>query len=50
MPTLQESVADLNARILQGDILGAFEDYYADDVVMIDQGMPPREGKDVNRA
>ncbi len=49
MPTIQESVTDLNQRILQGDILGAFEDYYADDVVMIDAGQPPRVGKDVNR-
>jgi len=49
MSTLQENVADLNARILKGDILGAFEDYYAEDVVMIDQGQPPREGKALNR-
>ncbi len=49
MNTLRQSVDDLNARILQGDILGAFEDYYADDVVMIDAGQPPRVGKDVNR-
>ena len=49
MATLRESVDDLNNRILQGDILGAFEDYYAEDVVMIDAGQPPREGKDVNR-
>jgi ketosteroid isomerase-like protein len=49
MSTLREKVDDLNNRILQGDILGAFEDYYADDVVMIDAGQPPREGKDQNR-
>ncbi|HIG74018.1 MAG TPA: nuclear transport factor 2 family protein [Bacteroidetes bacterium] len=47
--SLREQVDDLNNRILQGDILGAFEDYYADDVVMIDAGQPPREGKDANR-
>ena len=49
MPSIRESVDALNARILQGDILGAFEDNYADDIVMIDAGQPPREGKDVNR-
>lgn len=49
MSSIREKVDDLNARILQGDILGAFEDYYADDVVMTDQGQPPREGKAVNR-
>ncbi|MEM1056822.1 MAG: nuclear transport factor 2 family protein [Bacteroidota bacterium] len=48
--SLREHVDTLNNRILQGDILGAFEDYYADDVVMIDAGQPPREGKDANRA
>ena len=47
--SLREHVDTLNNRILQGDILGAFEDYYADDVVMIDAGQPPREGKDANR-
>lgn len=49
MSDLKSNVHDLNRRILEGDILGAFEDYYADDVVMIDGDQPPREGKDVNR-
>ncbi len=49
MSSLQEKVEDLNTRILNGDILGAFEDHYAENVVMIDAGMPPREGKDINR-
>lgn len=49
MPTLRESVDALNARILQGDILGAFDDYYAEEVVMIDAGQPPRTGKAINR-
>lgn len=49
MPTLRENIDTLNARILQGDILGAFEDLYAEDIVMIDAGQPPREGKAVNR-
>ena len=49
MPSLRDNVADLNRQILAGEILPAFEQYYADDVVMIDAGQPPREGKDVNR-
>ena len=49
MPSLKDNVDDLNQQILDGQILPAFEKYYADDVVMIDAGQPPREGKDVNR-
>ncbi|HEX9951555.1 MAG TPA: nuclear transport factor 2 family protein [Rubricoccaceae bacterium] len=49
MPSIRESVDALNARILSGDILGAFEDLYADDLVMTDAGQEPRVGKDVNR-
>lgn len=49
MSSIRESVDALNARILEGDILGAFEDTYSDDIVMIDAGQPPRVGKDVNR-
>ena len=46
---LKTRVHDLHRRILQGDILGAFEDYYADDVVMQEPKEEPRVGKDVNR-
>ena len=49
MPSLQDNVNALNQQILDGQILPAFETYYAADVVMIDAGQPPREGKDVNR-
>ena len=49
MSSLKEKVDALNNRILQGDILGAFEDNYADEIVMIDGDQPPRVGKDVNR-
>ncbi len=49
MASLQDNVADLNQQILSGQILPAFEQYYADDVVMIDAGQPAREGKAVNR-
>ncbi|MDX1532044.1 MAG: nuclear transport factor 2 family protein [Rhodothermales bacterium] len=46
---LREKVNDLNQQILSGDILPAFEQYYADDVVMVDAGQEPRRGKDANR-
>ena len=49
MSTLRKKVDDLNHRILQGDILGAFEEYYHDDVTMTDAGQEPRVGKDANR-
>lgn len=49
MSSLRDLVDDLNQQILNGQILPAFEQYYADDVVMIDAGQPPREGKDQNR-
>ena len=45
---LEELDTKLNERILQGDILGAFEDFYAEDVVMEEDGKK-REGKDANR-
>jgi ketosteroid isomerase-like protein len=46
--SIREKVDDLNARILEGDILGAFEEYYAEDVVM-EEGDDRREGKEANR-
>jgi len=39
----------LNEQILAGDILGAFDTYYADDVVMTEP-TGTREGKAANRA
>lgn len=45
MENLQQLVNDLNTRILNGDILGAFETYYADDVTMQDNNLPIRIGK-----
>ena len=47
--SLREKVDDLNRMILEGKILEAFDKYYADDVVMVDPGQPPREGKAANR-
>ncbi len=48
--SLQHKLDELNRMILQGDILNAFEKFYADDVVMTDMGQEPRVGKDANRA
>jgi len=39
----------LNQAILAGDILNAFETYYADDVVMHENDSQPFTGKSVNR-
>ena len=49
MSTIKENVERLNNMILQGDILGAFDKYYADNVVMQDNDTPLREGKNVCR-
>jgi ketosteroid isomerase-like protein len=40
---------DLNDKILAGKALEAFEQYYADDVVMQENSEAPFVGKDVNR-
>lgn len=42
---LKEKVEALNSQILKGDILGAFDNFYADDVVMQDNNNEPRKGK-----
>jgi ketosteroid isomerase-like protein len=39
----------LNQAILAGDILGAFDKYYADDVVMQENDAEPISGKAANR-
>lgn len=44
--TLENS---LNAQILSGDILGAFDKYYAEDVVMQENSAEPTAGKAANR-
>ncbi len=45
MSSIKENVEQLNNMILQGDILGAFDKFYAEDVVMQDNETPLREGK-----
>ena len=49
MSDLRTNVDQLNQMILEGNILPAFEKFYADDVVMQDNDYPARVGKDVNR-
>ncbi len=46
---IAELDAQLNAQILQGDILGAFDRFYAEDVVMQENSLPVFEGKAFNR-
>ena len=46
---IAELDAQLNAQILQGDILGAFDRFYAEDIVMQENSLPPFSGKAVNR-
>ena len=46
---IAELDAELNEMILDGKALEAFEQFYADDCVMIEHGMEPFIGKDFNR-
>jgi ketosteroid isomerase-like protein len=48
--SIRANVDELNAMILQGEILDAFEKFYAEDVVMSDNHQDVREGKDECRA
>jgi ketosteroid isomerase-like protein len=47
--TVTELEHQLNQQILQGDILGAFDRFYADDVVMQENSQEPTNGKAANR-
>jgi len=46
---LRELAEDLNSMILEGRALEAFEKYYAEDVVMQENELPPTIGKAANR-
>jgi len=46
---IAELDAELNQMVLEGNALEAFEKFYADSIVMIDQGFEPWEGKELNR-
>ncbi|MEM8758502.1 MAG: nuclear transport factor 2 family protein [Planctomycetota bacterium] len=47
--SITESVHQLIETMKAGDILGAFETHYADDVVMQENNEAPTEGKAANR-
>jgi hypothetical protein len=46
---IQELDQALNQQILGGDIMGAFDKYYAEDVVMQENSAEPFIGKTLNR-
>jgi hypothetical protein len=48
--TYAEKTAELYNMINSGQLLEAFEKYYAENVVMQEMGEAPREGKETNRA
>lgn len=49
MQTIYEKVNHLNALILEGKALDAFEQYYDDAVVMQENNSEPTVGKEANR-
>lgn len=49
MSSLKEKFDDLSQKVLSGQILEAFEEYYADDIVMQEDSEEPRRGKQANR-
>lgn len=49
MSTIKDKVNHLNAEILKGNILGVFEELYAENVVMQENSEAQRIGKTVNR-
>lgn len=48
-PNIAKLDHDLNQTILSGDILNAFDKYYANDVTMQENDSDPFVGKEVNR-
>ena len=46
----KECAQDLYDRIGRGDMEGAFNDYYADDVIVVEGDGTVREGKETQRA
>ena len=49
IPDISIPDEQLNQQVLAGDALGAFEKYYAEDVVMQENEEAPRKGKAINR-
>lgn len=50
MNTIKERIDHVNSQILQGNILGVFDEMYADNIVMQENSDEPRTGKAANRA
>ncbi len=50
MNSLREKVEDLYSKVYGGQLLDAFDQYYADNVEMAEIGQPVRVGKAVNCA
>ncbi len=48
-PNITKTEADLNAIIQKGGIMAAFDEFYADDIVMQENNDPPCAGKSANR-
>jgi ketosteroid isomerase-like protein len=48
--SIRDDVQAVIDGILKGDILGTFDRFYAEDVVMSENGADERVGKDANRA
>jgi hypothetical protein len=46
---IQQSLHELNQLVVSGELLGAFEKYYHDDVAMQENNQPPTITKDANR-
>ncbi|HEY0742339.1 MAG TPA: nuclear transport factor 2 family protein [Chryseosolibacter sp.] len=50
MTPIKTLIHELNEMVLQGKPLDAFEKFYADDVVMQENNLPPTVGKNANRS
>ena len=48
--SIRENVQSVIDGILKGDLLGTFDEWYADDIVMSENGIDERVGKAANRA
>ncbi len=49
MSDLMRLERDLNTQVCRGDILGAFEQFYDDSIIMQENSEPPVVGKAANR-
>jgi hypothetical protein len=49
MANLKTLINELNAMVLQGRTMDAFDRFYADDVIMQENSQTPTIGKEVNR-